>query len=150
MNEHGYIRSVHRHIPKEIYCWKINDNYEGGVADAFYSGEGGVLFCEYKYMPTLPKRKTTIVTPKLSPAQLLWLKGRYSQQIPTIVVLGTPAGGVIFGHRTWESGVLREELEKYALPQKAVASIIYNHCIGYTYVTNNDSTYCNTYRPKES
>ncbi|QIB67110.1 hypothetical protein [Kineobactrum salinum] len=63
MNEHGYIKSIHRHVPLPTYSWKIHDAFNGGVFDAFYSDNGGLLFVEYKYQPKIPKRATTMLVP---------------------------------------------------------------------------------------
>ena len=54
MKEKDFINKVHKKLPKEIYKWKINDPFHGGVPDAFYSGPAGFAFVEYKYTQTLP------------------------------------------------------------------------------------------------
>ena len=59
MNEHGFIKSVHRHLPTDIFSWKIHDTFTGGVPDAMYAGPAGILFVEYKYTK-LPKKPTPI------------------------------------------------------------------------------------------
>ena len=151
MNEHGYVKSVHRHIPSHIYRWKINDNYAGGVPDAFYCDIGGMLFVEYKYIPKVPKRGTTYIVPSLSELQKLWLAGRENQNVAVIVVLGTPLGSIVFSsNRTWERGITRDELDLYALPAKEVARIIVDHCIGKSHVSRNEQIYPDTKRPQQS
>lgn len=130
MNEHSFIKSIHRYIPSETYRWKINDNYAGGVPDAFYCNNGNVLFIEYKYVPKPPKRGSTVIKPDLSANQLIWLRGRHEQGIPVGVVLGMPQGNIIFSDPLWEIGLPKSQLEKYYLNNKGIASIIHTHCIG--------------------
>lgn len=143
MNEHGYIRSVHRYLPASTYHWKINDNYAGGVPDAFYCDQGQVLFVEYKYVPKLPKREKTILSPKLSGNQELWLTQRYSQNVPVAVVLGTPIGSVMFVNCSWEQGISLAKLKEISLSSKGIANIIHNHCIGNQHVDTHGETYPN-------
>ena len=50
MDEHGYIRSVTRHLPNDRYQWKIHDSYAGGVPDWFYEGHKQDLWVEWKYI----------------------------------------------------------------------------------------------------
>jgi len=149
VNEHGYIKSVHRQLPRSTYKWKINDPYAGGVADAFYSDDGGVLFVEYKYVPKIPKRESTVIVPKLSPNQQLWLAERHNQQVPVAVVLGTPEGSICFTEQSWEQGISKKELITFALPTRDIATIIHKHCKGITYVGHNDSAYPNCCGPRQ-
>ncbi len=78
MNEHSFIRALHKKLDKRVFTWKINDNFAGGVPDAFYRFKDPVegqrpLWIEYKYLKALPKRKTTIVKPDFSALQRKWL-----------------------------------------------------------------------------
>ena len=59
VREKEFINKVHKHLPKEIYRWKINDPYHGGVPDTYYAGSTGFCFIEYKYQDTLPRRDTS-------------------------------------------------------------------------------------------
>jgi len=74
MNEHGFVKSVHRTLNQlgSIYYWKIAAKFQNGVPDAYYSGPGGDLWCEYKYVPSGRKIK-------ISALQRLWLEGRSSE-----------------------------------------------------------------------
>jgi len=74
MNEHSFIRSIHRYLHPDIHSWKIHDTYTGGVPDAMYSGPAGILFVEYKYIKALPKKDTTALKHSLSALQLQWLE----------------------------------------------------------------------------
>lgn len=65
MNEHGFIRQVHKHLSPQIIKWKVNDRYTGGVPDAVYIGPKKIIFVEYKYLKTMPKRLTKVKITKL-------------------------------------------------------------------------------------
>ena len=86
MNEHGFIKAVHRHLSPEVYRWKIHDTYTGGVPDAFYLGPAGSLWVEYKYVK-LPKRPDTIVTFGTSKLQTIWLtRAQECGQLAALIV----------------------------------------------------------------
>ena len=74
MKEKDFINKVHKKLPKEVYKWKINDPYHGGVPDAFYSGPAGFCFVEYKYVQELPNRGTSKVPVNLSQQQRIWIR----------------------------------------------------------------------------
>ena len=73
MNEHSFIKSIHRKLPPEIFKWKIHDTYTGGVPDVMYGGPSGILFAEYKYVPKLPVKDSTLIKTTLAPLQIQWL-----------------------------------------------------------------------------
>lgn len=143
MNEHSYIRSIHRHLdPNQVYAWKINDNYAGGVADAFYSAKGGdILFAEYKYRKNLPKNGATQIIPDCSKLQLTWLRKRHEENKPVVVILGSPIGSVVFTKTSWEQGITTHEFTQQAMRQKEIARIIAEHCTGATHVYTNEACY---------
>ena len=128
MDEHGYIRSIHKKLPPDLYHWKINDTFQGGVADAFYRGNKRILFVEYKFIKTLPVRETTLIVPDCSVLQIKWLKDSYNDGVPTVVIVGSPHGGVLFLHRAWEKGVCKQTFLGHTLPAAAIAAAIYSHC----------------------
>ena len=92
MKEKDFINKIHKKLPKEIYKWKINDPYHGGVPDAFYSGPNGFCFVEYKYIQTLPDRGTSKVPINLSQQQRLWIQRAHTHKLPAYIVLGYPDG----------------------------------------------------------
>ena len=124
VNEHSFIKSFHKKLDPSIKIWKIYDPYQGGVPDALLFGSAGqMLFVEYKYVKTLPKRNTTIVKPALSAQQSEWLKDKTARGIDVLVVLGTHDGVVIFQTpKQWDNGVVRSEAD--VLTSKEAASTI--------------------------
>lgn len=96
--ENTFIASVHRLIPS-VYAEKMNNPYRGGTADVWYSGSVGDLWVEYKYLERIPR--STKILPDLTPQQARWLNNRYDEGRNVAVVLGTPAGGVIYRDKGW-------------------------------------------------
>ena len=94
MNEHSFIKSVHRYLNPDVHAWKIHDTYTGGVPDAMYSGPAGVLFVEYKYIKTLPKRDSTILKTSLSPLQIQWLN-RMKESATAALIMGVNTNAII-------------------------------------------------------
>ena len=87
MQERQFITKVHKNLSSDIYKWKINDSYTGGVPDCFYSGLAGHCFVEYKFKKELPKRDKTPINFRLSTQQELWLTERSKQGVPCYVAL---------------------------------------------------------------
>jgi len=87
MNEHSFIKSIHRYLSPDVHSWKIHDTFTGGVPDAMYSGPSGLLFVEYKYVKELPKRDTTPIKHSLSPLQAQWLE-RMSVSAQAALIVG--------------------------------------------------------------
>ena len=81
VREKEFINKVHKHLPKTIYRWKINDPYHGGVPDTFYSGRNDHCFIEYKYTEKIPARQTSKLKFNLSPQQRIWLNLQLSNNI---------------------------------------------------------------------
>ena len=88
MNESSFIKSIHRYLPSDLLTWKINDTFAGGVPDAFYAGNGGLLFVEYKYRPKFPARGSSLMGFGLRPQQVEWLNNLKSRGINTAVMAG--------------------------------------------------------------
>ena len=88
MQERHFINKIHKRLSSDIYKWKINDAYHGGVPDVFYSGPGGHCFVEYKYKKELPKRHNTFIKFGVTAQQCAWLNARKDEGVPVFVALG--------------------------------------------------------------
>ena len=88
MQERHFINKIHKRLSSDIYKWKINDAYHGGVPDVFYSGPGGHCFLEYKYKKELPKRHNTFIKFGVTAQQCAWLNARKDEGVPVFVALG--------------------------------------------------------------
>lgn len=123
MNEHGFIKAVHRHLSPEVYRWKIHDTYTGGVPDAFYMGPAGSLWVEYKYVK-LPKRDTTIVTFGLSILQRSWLTRAQSYGQLVAVIVGFEQFAAVLTNPQFFGGLTKRQLHEEALSFQQTASWI--------------------------
>ena len=88
MQERHFINKIHKRLSSDIYKWKINDAYNGGVPDVYYSGPGGHCFVEYKYKKELPKRHNTFIKFGVTAQQCAWLNARKDEGVPVFVALG--------------------------------------------------------------
>lgn len=125
MIESQYTANVGKRLPSSVMrSWKINDNFAGGVPDAFYRHiQGGrPLWVEYKFLKNTPKRPTTVIKPDLSALQLHWLKEAVSANENAIVIIGCESikhrrqvcGVVLHDPVEWESGITTAEFKKRA------------------------------------
>ncbi len=89
VQEKDFITKVHKHLPKYINAWKINDPYHGGVPDAFYSGKYQHCFIEYKYIKKLPKKENSKILINLSEQQRVCLQKHLDHNINAFVVVGS-------------------------------------------------------------
>lgn len=128
MREKEFINKVHKHLPKQIYSWKINDAYHGGVPDAFYSGPQGHCFIEYKYVSTLPKKEESKIEINLSVQQRIWLTQQKKNNIFTYVVLGTPDLVYITEDFTIKHITLKK-LKKSGVPFKTFIDGVTKFCL---------------------
>lgn len=127
MNEHGFVRSVHRQLSPDIFVWKINDTYAGGVPDAFYAGPACCLFVEYKYVK-LPKRSNTLVKTTLSEQQKLWINRMHSLSHAVAVVIGSDKGCVVLQDKAWNSPLTLADFLPACISVKDVARWIEATC----------------------
>lgn len=134
MNEHGFVRKVHkklREAKRLKKIWKINDNFQGGVPDAYYLGETDSLWVEYKYLPRLPKRGNTLIVPGLSELQYGWLQDLQEGGKNAWVAVGHPFG-------VWWStdldlcrrGVPRSTFVEDSVDTAAFINLILDTCTG--------------------
>ena len=100
MNEHSFVKSIHRSLPSQIYRWKIHDTYTAGVPDALYAGPSGILFVEYKWV-NLPKRDTTNINLGLSALQINWLNRFHLYGHSVMVAVGTAYGVLALSDKCW-------------------------------------------------
>lgn len=129
MNEHGFIKSVHRYLPPELFKWKIHDTFAGGVPDAFYAGPSGILFAEYKYVKQIPKRDSSAIKTSLSAQQKLWLDRMINFNQQAVVIVGCEESAVVIENGQWNAPLLKSEYEKRAMSREEVANWIAGVCL---------------------
>lgn len=105
--ETTFTKSVHNHLPPELYRCKTNNPYIGGIPDVWYSGADSDLWVEYKF-EVLPKRDDTIVPITLSQLQTDWLNDRYREGRNVAVIVGCKEGGVVLTDLAWNSSLTKK------------------------------------------
>lgn len=123
MNEHSFVKAVHRKLPSDVYRWKIHDTFTGGVPDAMYAGPAGLVFAEYKYLKTLPKKPTTLIKNGLTPLQIQWLERMSLYNVLVLAIIGSPLGGVVLTDNFGANLTLHDF--DHAMLIKDVARVIY-------------------------
>jgi hypothetical protein len=135
MIESQYTSNVNQRVPEKYKCWKINDDYQGGVPDSFYMNPDSYkrnLWIEYKFIKSLPKRGSTIIVPALSSLQIQWLANLKSAGEQTLVIVGiekvkgrTGAQGIILEPHEF-GGIRCHEAALRLKDYKAISSFIIN------------------------
>ena len=92
--------AVHKFLPKNVYHVKMSNPWVGGIPDDYYSGPGGDMWVEWKWVEKLPKR--TKLKPKLTPLQRAWLDDRADEGRHTRVIVGYPKGNLILNREDWD------------------------------------------------
>ena len=129
MNEHSFVKSVHRKLPVDLYKWKIHDSYTNGVPDSMYAGDKGILFVEYKYVPSLPKIKTTPIKINLSKLQLQWLNNFVDMGHNAAVVVGTEGKNIlILQDKQSNTPISKENFLKKSVKPSDLSNFILNVC----------------------
>ena len=124
MNEHSFVRSIHKALHPDVYKWKIHDTYTGGVPDAMYAGPAGVLFVEYKYIKSLPKRDDTIIRHSLSELQSAWLE-RMKHSAAVALVIGIEDTAIIL-ERDFSTNISKLQYIEQNISRRGVADWIYS------------------------
>lgn len=129
--ENTFIASVHRHLPATLYRMKNHNQYNGGIADVWYSGKND-LWIEYKFI-AIPKRPDTIIDlinkpPKgdsvISTLQQEWMRNRHSEGRNVGVIIGSKDGGAWFSGLDWDKSYTAAEFSSWIVNRKKLAEII--------------------------
>lgn len=121
--ESNFYRSVHRHLPKELYCEKMYNPLRGGTWDFWISGPRD-LWVEYKWIDRIPTRDNTMVMAELSALQKAWGTGRFHEGRNLAIIVGCPEGGVALQGLDWFEPMPAGEFRKKVISRKEVAAWI--------------------------
>lgn len=108
---------------------KNHNQYNGGIADVWYSGSKNDLWVEYKFI-ALPKRDDTVIdliggkNPALSHLQQQWLKARHTEGRSVGVIVGSKDGGVWLPGVTWDITYSGKAFRSGIIPRADLASLI--------------------------
>jgi hypothetical protein len=134
--ENRFIQGVHKCLEGEkLYRMKNHNVYNAGIADCWYSGGGGDLWVEYKFL-TLPKRDSTVVdfrdttkSHSLSRLQQGWLSGRFKEGRNVGVIIGTPDGGIWLPGASWEATFTAARLRAELMSKRELADLIIRYTV---------------------
>lgn len=121
--ENTFIASIHKHLPHELYRIKNNNVYNSGQPDCWYSGPGGDLWIEYKFVE-VPKRITTEVTIDLTKLQQHWLASRHAEGRQVGVIVGCKEGGVWLPGVTWQMPLTTRAFKGTMRTREELAAVI--------------------------
>jgi hypothetical protein len=120
--ENTFRASIHKKLPKELHHEKMSNPYRGGAADDWYSGLGGDLWVEYKYVHPLPVRVP--IEPAVSGLQYDWLVSRAAEGRNVAVVVGCKDGGVIIRAPAFRDKIPPEEFRARIISRDEIAAWI--------------------------
>lgn len=93
-----------------VHAEKMNNPMRSGTPDCWYSGKGGDLWIEYKWVSPMPVSKIVKASDMLSALQLDWLTERYAEGRNVAVVIGCPEGGLILHNPSaWKAPFIAED-----------------------------------------
>lgn len=122
MNETGFLQSLRKRLVPQVYYLKTNLRFVKGVADIWLSGYSADMWCEAKYLKTIPPVVDLVSTGAIiTPHQRQWLLGRHAEGRRVAVLVGTPAGAVALHGDTWMHPIPRDEFKKLLKPIKDLA-----------------------------
>jgi len=113
---------------------KNHNQYNGGIADVWYSGKSD-LWIEYKFIK-VPKRDDTVIDlihgsaktgPDISALQQEWLKCRHAEGRCVGVIVGSEKGGVWYPGLAWNRTFTASEFRAATLTRPDVAATIFKH-----------------------
>lgn len=126
--ENTFIASIRKHLPKDLYVLKNNNQFHAGVPDLWISGKSADLWIEAKYI-ILPKRPDTLIKIDLSELQKNWLRSRFDEGRNVAVIVGSPKGGVYLEGVSWDYTHTAESFLSLLKTRQELAKRITQHCL---------------------
>ncbi len=126
--ENNFISSVHKHLPAGLYRMKNHNQYNGGIADVWYSGVRD-LWIEYKFIavPKRPETRIDLLTgknPAISYLQQEWLRSRHGEGRSVGVIVGSKDGGIWLPGVAWDQTYTAADFLKHLKSRKELADEI--------------------------
>ena len=126
--ENNFISSVHKHLPAGLYRMKNHNQYNGGIADVWYSGVRD-LWIEYKFIavPKRPETRIDLLTgknPAISYLQQEWLRSRHGEGRSVGAIVGSKDGGIWLPGVAWDQTYTAADFLKHLKSRKELADEI--------------------------
>lgn len=126
--ETNFSNAVRASLPDGIYSMKNSNDYTSGIPDLWFSGKGGDLWVEMKFVPKLPKRVPIRPYELLSHLQRKWLRERYEEGRNVAVIIGckrkSRLEGIVLRDLAWEKDIAPEDYDALILSKSKLASFI--------------------------
>lgn len=126
--ETSFSNSIRKDLCKEVYSMKNNNNYVSGVPDLWFSGPGGDLWVEMKFVQKLPKHVPLRPYDLLSKLQEEWLRARYEEGRNVAVIIGCKRGtrleGIILRDLAWEQDIPTQNFDALIVSKSELVSFI--------------------------
>lgn len=126
--ENTFIAAVHRHLPAGLYRMKNHNQYNGGIADVWYSGSKADLWVEYKFV-RVPVRDSTVIDLGLSALQKHWLRARSDEGRFIAVIAGAKDGGIWLPYTAWENEITAKNFRELIRSRQELARLIVSNTI---------------------
>lgn len=132
--ENTFIRAVNKYVPADVYRMKNHNQYNGGIADVWYSGAKADLWIEYKFIE-IPVRGDTMIdlvggkNPPLSHLQQEWITARKAEGRNVWVIVGSKSGGVVFQDLSWKAKLNASAFRALLCSRNELGSIITRFCM---------------------
>jgi hypothetical protein len=94
------------------------------VPDVYYEGTKGILWIEYKYLKTLPKKDTTSIKSGLSELQTQWLNRAIKHGQPAAVVIGHEGTCNILNNKQWTVPLNKQQYIQQAVNVRCLIQYI--------------------------
>ena len=123
-----FSNAIRKALPHEIYSMKNNNEYVAGVPDLWFSGVGGDLWVEMKFIPKLPVRVPIRPYDLLSALQSEWLSHRYEEGRNVAVIIGCKRAreyeGIILQDRAWDFDIEPDSFDKVIRSKSSIVEFI--------------------------
>ena len=123
-----FSNAIRKALPSEVYSMKNNNEYIAGVPDLWFSGVGGDLWAELKFVPKLPVKVPLRPSELLSALQTKWLNERYAEGRNVAMIIGCKRGreyeGIILRDMTWEYDIPPQNFNALIISKSELVAFI--------------------------
>lgn len=126
--ETNFSNALREALPEGVYSMKNSNDYTSGIPDLWFSGKGGDLWVEVKFVPKLPVKVPLRPYDLLSPLQEKWLRERYEEGRNVAVIIGckrkSRLEGFLLRDLSWEKDISPADFDALILSKSELARFI--------------------------
>lgn len=125
MIESKHRAKLHELLRPSIYALGTTGVAANGVADAWYSGSKGDLWCEHKRFAKCPPMIHLTKADITTPLQQNWLKARHAEgRNVSMIIFTDDLGHLLLMGDAWQNPISRELLQRLAKTRRELAAQI--------------------------